>query len=71
MWSRVKAAWHLLVDARPAGAEIVLRRSVVRVEIKLSGSTVQTDMEVTMPLLESIANGIGLTLIPMPSKERH
>lgn len=49
----------------------MLRRAVVRVEIKLSGSTVQTDMEVTVPLLESIANGIGLTLIPMPSKERH
>ena len=71
MWERVRAACGVLFGYAPPSGQIQVRRPVVRVEIKLSGRSVQTDMEVTVPLLESIANGIGMTLVPAPSRERH
>lgn len=70
LWARVRAAWQALIVG-PAGGSIEVRRPIASIVITLSGNTVQTDMEVSVLLLEQLANGIGRTLVEMPSKERH
>jgi len=48
------------VPARPS--------TLTEVQIHVFGQTVQTDMTVNLANLETLANGIGYTLTPMPTR---
>lgn len=48
-----------------------IRHTLVQAEIQIGPCQVMTNMLVTTPLLESLANGLGKTLVSLPNTSVH
>lgn len=61
------AGWTLRGRVRQ-GIEASAVPPLARIEVQLLGHTLRTDAIVDQAQLESLANGLGMTITPMPSR---